>query len=147
MLYNTQSNPRWAYDAMGLPTDYMKDWGCLVTAISNIYDILPGDLNKWLRENGGYYGKGYLNQESFLKWDVIEKHLNFKHISGFNSEFILDEKHFYIARILHRKYKTGHYCNMFDFEDRYGIFDTDYGDAKMYTKDQVKDIIQITKGA
>jgi hypothetical protein len=145
MLYNTQSNPQWAYDAMGLPTDYMKDWGCLVTAISNIYNILPGDLNKWLHDNNGYYGKGYPNQESFLKWDVIEKHLNFKHIAGYKG--LLDfNKYFYIARILHRKYRTGHYCNILDIENsNFDIFDTDYGDTKEYTKDQVKDIIQITK--
>lgn len=147
MLLNTQSNPHWAYDAMGLPTDYMKDWACLVTAIANIYDIMPNDLNKWLRENGGYYGKGFPNQESFLKWDVIEKHLNFKHIVV---DKVLPDNNFYIARILHKKYRTGHYCNLLNYDETdktYEIFDTDYGTELTYNKDQVKLLIQIIKGA
>ena len=57
MLFNTQSDKRWANDGMGLSTDPMRLWACLVSAIANIFDILPGDLNKWLVSNNGYYCK------------------------------------------------------------------------------------------
>jgi hypothetical protein len=143
LLFNTQSNVKWANDGMGLPADPMKLWGCLVTAIANIYDILPCDLNKWLVQNKGYYGIKYPKQESFLKWDAISKYLNFTHTNDVK-DIVFNEKTFNIARIKHRKYGTGHFCNLLAIEDgQYKIFDTDYGDTKLY--EYILGVTQIIK--
>jgi len=148
MLYNTQGDPRWGNDGMGLPADPMRLWACLITAIANIYDILPGELNKWLVENNGYYGKGFPGKESFLKWEIIENHLNFLH-SDFFEIPVFDDKTFYIVRIHHRKYGTEHYCNMLAIDDadptKFKIFDTDYGDILSYATNQILGITKIKK--
>lgn len=61
----SQKDPRWANDRMGGSGASMEAEGCLVTAaamaLSNMgFQTNPGDLNKRLKQKGGYTGSGQL---------------------------------------------------------------------------------------
>lgn len=150
MLYNIQGDTRWGNDNMGKIGDPMRLWACLITAIANEYDIMPNELNIKIIENKGYAGlqpNCQLNQESNIVWNIVEKLLNFKHVDF--AKFIddINGKIFYIARILHRKYHTGHYVNVLGkVNDKYNLFDTDYNDKLLYDPSKITKFIKIIKG-
>lgn len=148
MIYNRQSDAKWYDMQMAMKGDTLGLYGCLVTAIANIFEILPSTLNLLLRENKGYMGlvdaKTWVNKESFINWPVVESLLKFKHYVINPDQIKFDDKTFIIACIKHRKYRTNHYCNLLDYSDeKYKIFDTDYGDIKLY--DRVVSLIKIVK--
>jgi hypothetical protein len=134
---------------MAMKGDTLGLYGCLVTAIGNIFDTSPMELNNELKVNKGYAGlttnfvKG---KESFLQWKVAEDILEFKSFPDYTGEIIFDDKTSYIVRIKHRKYGSDHYCNLIGIEgNKYRIFDTDYGDTLAHDKKDVLSIIKITK--
>jgi hypothetical protein len=147
MIYNVQCDKRWAFDDMGLTTDHMKDYGCLVTAIANIFDITPKELNDYLRKNKGYqfFTGNYVKDmtESYIVWSVAEKHLGFNHIPV---KDISDINGIYITSIKHRIYKGAHYCNFIGMKNnKFEIFDTDFGDKLLYNRQDILTITRIIK--
>lgn len=65
-----QTDPRWAEERIGGSGEPMAAVGCTVCCISMALaehgvSVLPGELNNWLREHGGYTRKGW------VKWEKV----------------------------------------------------------------------------
>lgn len=64
-----QSDPRWGREALGNTRGTLGSEGCAVTSAAMVLrfygmDVDPGRLNRFLGENQGYEGRGWLRWES-----------------------------------------------------------------------------------
>lgn len=153
MKYNTQLDSRWKNDSMGIPGDLIGRWGCLVSCIANIMqectqkEITPKEVNNRLKENKGYKGSGFINQESFIDWTIASKIFGFQtfRYSGrlFNEDF--KPEFYFIARIIHPKTGSGHYINLIKAAGLFYLcFDVETGELKLIPYKEVTDILKIT---
>jgi hypothetical protein len=154
MLKNTQIDEKYGNEIMTqcnekyrVWTDYIKRWGCLVTALANILDKTPKELNDIIIENKCYE---YLNnpntpenRASFLMLDKLKNILNISIINELSYKDYIDHPRLYwIARIIHRS-GGGHYVNVLRKEaNTWIIFDVEYGKEKRL---QNKDITKLIK--
>lgn len=159
-MYFTQTDENWKNEIMTHPKDQnypdtLGEWGCLVTAVSNVlYQrgifTNPKVLNEIIIRNKGYL---YLfdpdtpkEQASFLRFGVLEKLYNFKKTTynqnkylayGINNYYIGFYKVFYNGRFY------THFVNIIeDKGDTKIIFDVYRGEIKELNNE---DFIKIYK--
>lgn len=67
MLNNNQRDPRWGNIKLGFSNTFIKDYGCVITALSNILNTTPDVVNDRLKAvNGFAYG-------NLVVWAKIEE--------------------------------------------------------------------------
>jgi len=68
MLRNFQTDKRWSNESMGLEGDTLGKYGCFVTAMANILEITPLELNNTFKKENVYLGKKFPNEESEIDY-------------------------------------------------------------------------------
>lgn len=161
MALYTQTDPRFAKEIMtqkkGAWTDYLEDWGCLVTSLSNIFtihsgrDFTPQATNKMVVDHDGYwYLSGRTKQEenaSFLDFDVIR------------SIFLCELKYtdftsgeYYIIKIKSKmRYKgklipINHFINLINYfpkTKKFLAFDVYDGKCKFYNEKEILAFLRV----
>lgn len=153
---------RWEKHADGLQGDTIGRWGCLVTALTNVYnsffktDFTPSYFNHWLRKNDCYnvLKMSYdcpVGQESYLDLDlakIVYKYRNYREIDIKYID-INSLNSFYILRCPYSppKIMSGHYNMIIDYNKDTKIikhFDSDSGAIRIdYEKNKNYRIIEI----
>jgi hypothetical protein len=155
MIKNTQTDKRWAkevmtqcYEKYRSWIDYIWRWGCLVTALANIMDRTPKELNDIIRENKCYE---YLhnpntpeNRASYLMLDKVKSILNIGIINGLSyKDYKESDKVFWIARVVHRT-GGGHYINVSRKEaNTWIVFDVENGKEKRMRNKDITKLIKV----
>ena len=155
MLKNTQTDEKYGNEIMTqcnekyrVWIDRIKRWGCLVTALANIIDLTPKELNDIIKENKCYE---YLNnpntpenKASFLMLNKLKNILNLSIINDLAyKEYKEADKVFWIARIIHRT-GGGHYINVIRKEaNTWIVFDVENGKEKRLQNKDITKLIRI----
>lgn len=147
MKYNTQQDRLWKNVSMALTEDTLGAFGCLVTSLANILQIImhlkrsftPKDLNDIIIKEEAYdwYSNELPEKASCLDWkkfkDAFKESLIIRNFVD-KSEYVDCKDYYYIARIKFKdihtdyEYNTGHYVNVISKTENYWtVFDTYYG--------------------
>jgi hypothetical protein len=162
-MFYKQTDERWAYEIMTHPKeqkdpDYLKDWGCLETTISNILtkegkDISPKTLNEIIKRNKAYAlldnPDTPASQASYLLTWKLEKLYNFHTISGLSTYDILYSLDTYYIAKIRIKWGKGfinHFINVIE-EDKETTnivcFDVYDGKQKVISRDKILEVIKV----
>lgn len=137
MLFNSQTDKRWAKESMGIPEDKLDRWGCLVTVLANIKQLrfnsvyTPKDLNDFIKQNSLYFGDTYKGKESFIKTDELLKLWNCKRTEfSVSGELKVNLGYYYASVIL---FGGTHFINIIcKVNDLFIGFDVNDGRLKTY---------------
>jgi len=56
MMLFSQNDPRWKTKKLGFSNETIGNYGCLITAIGDMWDADPLVVNEWLKNNNGFLG-------------------------------------------------------------------------------------------
>lgn len=149
MLLNQQTDQQWSNDIMAMPTDYIYQYGCVITCLANILNITPRDLNQTLKKFHGYMGltsRAIKGRESYINWDVLPLLFGL----SFNSKQIFSVIQlpdlYFIRYEKHRIAGTQHYCNIiFNENGMPQIFDVSIGDIRPYVANKQNPCYELIK--
>lgn len=137
-----QNDERWKNTPINRSSNTLGEVGCLVTSLSNIYNIrnkdgimTPAIFNDLLLKKHGY------TKDNYVIWAKASDILNaeIKHIYSGDIEF--DINSYYVVNFLN--FGAGHFCNLISKEgDKYNIFDV--WDGKYKTINKPRRLVKIT---
>lgn len=130
--FQTQTDYRWANELMGTKYEKFHDYGCLITALTNIINIKKSwcvtvkDVINVIRKEKLFAGDRYPNtpenQKSFLLTDEFLKYYGLKRQEV--GSYIDGKTHYCRVQVKMKNGGTiGHFTNIFKFENKLFIFD------------------------
>jgi hypothetical protein len=147
MLRNTQIDKRWKDDNMGIKGDKIEVWGCFLTAIANLVNMLPSQLNEICIDQAVYAGKDSYGTESNIIVSRLCKilKLEYQYITRNIAE--QSNPHDCILKLqTHSAQMPFHFVNLLLMSNEYyTYFDTYDGKKKTCNEKDVVYILKITK--
>jgi len=148
----TQTDPRWGFETMALPQDRLKDYGCLITALVNLNNLIYGkemtvsEANRIIKSEKFYSGMRNPKQDpyyhSFLLTDDFLAFLKLKRKEVRD----MTEGNWYYCRVeVMRPNGTtiGHFTNVFQINDRVMLFDVWDGSFRHVSRSIITNIYQV----
>jgi hypothetical protein len=148
----TQTDPRWGFETMALPQDRIRDYGCLITALVNLNNLIYGkemtvsEANRIIKSERFYSGlrnpKLDPYYHSFLMTDDF---LAFLKLKKKEVRDMMEDCWYYCRVEVMRPNGTtiGNFTNVFQINDRVMLFDVWDGSFRHVSRSIITNIYQV----